>query len=116
MAEQDLRAVAFPTLDEAQVAALGRCAGGSLRHYRSGQTLFKAGDRDFKFFVIKAGEVEILDQSGETPKTVVVHRPGEFTGDVAHLTGNPAVVSAVARGDCDVYEVSAAALRQVLNR
>ena len=35
---------------------------------------------------------------------------------MAHLTGSPAVVSAVARGDCEVYEVSRDALRQILNQ
>ena len=34
---------------------------------------------------------------------------------MAQLTGSPAVVSAVARGDCEVYEVSPDALRQLLN-
>jgi thioredoxin reductase (NADPH) len=116
MAEQGLRAVAFPTLNEAQIAALGRCAGAVLKRYQAGQKLFEVGDRDFKFFVIKSGEVEVLDESGETPKIVTIHRPGEFTGDVAHLTGRPSVVSAVARVDCEVYEVSAEGVRQVLNR
>jgi thioredoxin reductase (NADPH) len=114
----DLHAVAFPTLDEAQIAALGRCAGASLKRFRAGEKLFECGARDFKFFVVKSGEVEIFNQSGDTLKTIAVHRPGEFTGDVdvAHLTGGPSVVSAVARGDCEVYEVSANALRQLLNR
>src|SRR5207249_5444186 len=31
------------------------------------------------------------------------------------LTGGPSVVSAVARGDCEVYEVTAEGLRQILN-
>jgi thioredoxin reductase (NADPH) len=115
MAEYDLHAVAFPTLNEAQVAELERCAGGSLKRFQDGQTLFHVHDRDFKFFVVKSGEVEILDVSGETPKTVTVHRPGGFTGDVSHLTGNPAVVTAVARGDCEVYEISNEGLRRVLN-
>src|SRR6266566_9889091 len=116
MAENDLRAVAFPKLDEAQMAALERCVGVSLKQYHAGEKLFEVGDRDFKFFVIKSGEVEILDESGETPKTITIHRPGEFTGDVAHLTGRPSVVSAVARVDCEVYEVSAEGVREVLNR
>src|SRR6266481_2070465 len=116
MAENDLRAVAFPTLDERQIAALGRCAGAVLKRYQAGEKLFEVGDRDFKFFVIKSGEVEILDESGEMPKTVTVHRPGEFTGDVAHLTGRPSVVSAVARVDCEVYEVSSEGVRRVLNQ
>ena len=34
MAEHDLNAVAFPKLDEGQMAALARCAGVSLKRYR----------------------------------------------------------------------------------
>ena len=116
MAETNLHAVAFPKLDADQIVTLARCTEAQLKRYRNGEKLFEVGDRDFKFFVIKSGQVEILDESGETPKTVTVHGPGEFTGDVAHLTGRPSVVSAVARDDCAVYEVSAEAVRQVLNR
>jgi thioredoxin reductase (NADPH) len=116
VAETNLHAVAFPTLDADQIATLARCTEAQLKRYRNGEKLFEVGDRDFKFFVIKSGQVEILDESGETPKTVTVHGPGEFTGDVAHLTGRPSVVSAVARDDCEVYEVSAEGVRQVLNR
>ena len=115
MAEHDLRAVAFPTLNEAQIEELGSCAGAFLKKYPDGQTLFKVGERDFKFFVVKSGEVEIIDESGGTPKTVTVHRPGEFTGDVAQLTGSPALVSAIAHGDSEVYEMSAESVRQFLN-
>src|SRR3989449_8887895 len=59
---------------------------------------------------------EIVDHSGDQPKTVTVHRKGQFTGDVSHLTGNPAVVSAIARGDCEVYVVSGDVLRRILNQ
>src|SRR5216684_4133223 len=63
----------------------------------------------------KAGEVEIVDYSGDEPKRVTVHRRGQFTGDISHLTGAPAVVSAIARGHCEVVEVSGEELRRVLN-
>jgi len=116
MALSDLHAIAFPTLDAAQIDALGRCALASLKQYRDGQFLFHCGERDFKFFVVKSGEVEIVDETGDERKTLVVHRAGQFTGDVSHLTGNPAVVSAVVRGDCEVYEVETEVLREVLNR
>jgi len=116
MAEYDLQTIAFPTLDEAQIADLSRCAGATRMVYRDGETLFAVGERNFKFHVIISGEVEILDYSGEEPKTVTIHRTGGFTGDISHLTGNPSVVSAVARGYCEVYEISGDALRQVLNQ
>lgn len=116
MAEQDLHGVAFPRLSEAQLAALEHCAKTSVQRYPDGTRLFEAGDRNFKFFVVKSGEIEILDESGETTKTVTIHGPGEFTGDVAHLTGRAAVVSAVTRGDCEVYELSTEHLREILNQ
>jgi len=103
-------------LDEAQMAALGHCAGASLKQYGAGQTLIRVGERDFKFFVVRSGEIEIVDESGETPRTIAVLRRGEFTGDVAHLTGGPSLVSAVARSRCEVYEVSADGVREILNR
>jgi thioredoxin reductase (NADPH) len=116
MAEHTLQAIAFPTLSDAQIAELSLCTTASPKLYRDGQTLFAVGDRDFKFFIIQSGEVEIVDHSGDKPKTVTVHGKGGFTGDVSHLTGNPAVVSAVARGDCTVYEIPGNALRGILDQ
>ncbi|MDB5312806.1 MAG: thioredoxin reductase [Gemmataceae bacterium] len=115
MAEHDLTAVAFPRLDEAQLAALGRCPHTATKRFRDGEKLFEAGQRDCNFYVVKAGKVEIVDESGEGPKTVTVHGPGEFTGEVGQITGRPAIVTAVARGDCEVYEVSPVSLREILN-
>jgi thioredoxin reductase (NADPH) len=116
MPEHNLQSIAFPTLDETQIAELAGCTSATLKLYRDGQTLFAVGDRDFNFFIVKSGEIEIVDHSGDEPKTLTVHRKGQFTGDVSHLTGNPRVVSAIASGDCEVYEVSGEALRQVLNQ
>ena len=97
MAEPDLQAVAFPKLSEAQMASLGRCTQTRLRPFHAGEQLFASCDRDPGFFVVQAGEVEIVDESGDKPKTVTVHGPGEFIGDVGQVTGRPAIVSAVAR-------------------
>src|SRR5256712_5754245 len=116
MAESDLNSVILPRLDDAQMAALGRCAGATLKHYRAGDKLIEVGERDFKFFVVKSGEIEVVDESSEPPKVLAVLGRGEFTGDVAHLTGGPSLVSAVARVDCDVYEVSAEGVREIINR
>ena len=115
MSEHDLRSAAFPKLDGAQMAALGRCPLTALRRYGDGEKLFEAGERDLSFDVIKSGSVEILDESGESPRTIVVLGPGEFTGDVSQLTGGPAIVTGIARGDTEVYEISPAALRRLLN-
>lgn len=116
MAEYDLLSIAFPRLDEAQIARLSGCTAALPRVYEEGQTLFAVGERDMKFFVVTAGEVEIIDHSGDEPKRVTGHRRGQFTGEVSHLTGGRAVVSAVARGHTEVLEMSGEALRRVLNQ
>jgi thioredoxin reductase (NADPH) len=116
MNERNLQSVAFPTLDEAQIGQLARCTEAAPRVYPDGQTLFAVGDRNMSFFIVTSGEVEILDYSGDEPRIVTIHRKGGFTGDISHLTGLPAVVTAVARGDCEVYEVSGDALRRALNQ
>src|ERR1035438_6251796 len=116
MSKNDLQSVAFPKLDEAQIRQLAGCTSAKPKLFLDGQTLFAVGDRNMNFFVVKSGEVEIVDRSGDERKTVTVHRPGEFTGDISHLTGLPAVVSGVARGDCEVYEITGDALRNVLNQ
>src|ERR1700733_3526444 len=100
MTETDSREIAFPKLDETQVAALGRCPFTTFERYLDGKKLFETGQRDYKFFIVKSGKVEIVDESGETPRTLVVLQTGEFTGEVAQLTGNPVLVSAVAQGEC----------------
>jgi thioredoxin reductase (NADPH) len=115
MNEQELRAVAFPKFSEEQMAALGQCPLMKLRKMHAGENLFAACDRNPKFFIIKTGEVEIIDVSGDAPRTVTVHRPSQFTGDVGQVTGSQAIVSAVARTDGETYEVSADALRDILN-
>ena len=63
MADNDLNSSAFPRLDEEQMACLARCPLSALKRYEDGQKLIEAGDRDFKFFVVQSGRVEILDES-----------------------------------------------------
>jgi thioredoxin reductase (NADPH) len=116
MSERNLQSVAFPTLDETQISEFARCTHAALKSYRDGQTLFAVGDRDTDFFIVRSGEVEIIDYSGDQPKTVTIHRKGGFTGDISHLTGLRTIVGGVARGDCEVYEVSGEALRAALNQ
>lgn len=107
-----LHDLAFPTLDETNMRTIGKVAHPI--RFRDGDTLFQAGDRDFKFFVIKTGKVEIIDGTGDTPQVVATHGPGAFTGDISHLTGNPAIVSAVCRGGCEAYAICEDDLQRIL--
>jgi thioredoxin reductase (NADPH) len=112
MAEQRLNTVAFPTLDDAQVATLARF--GTRRSLHDGEPLFKAGDRTYKFFVVEHGAVEILEHSSGEPKTVAMHERHAFGGDVSLVTGRPALVSAMARGDTEVFEIAPEDIRRIM--
>lgn len=109
----DQRSIAFPQLNEAQIAALDPYS--TLKSFALGETLFQAGDLDFKFFIVKTGQVAIVEDSSGEAKLVAVHEAGEFTGDIDMLTGRAAIVSCIAQSDCDVYEISAVDLRRILN-
>jgi thioredoxin reductase (NADPH) len=115
MADQDLQAAAFPRLDAAQLAALETCPLSRLEHHHDGEKLFEAGQCDCNVYIIKTGAVEIVDDAGDEARVVATLGPGEFTGEVAQLTGGPAIFSGVVRGESDVFEVSNEALREILN-
>ncbi|HEV2319903.1 MAG TPA: FAD-dependent oxidoreductase [Verrucomicrobiae bacterium] len=85
------------------------------KKFHAGETLLAAGEREFRFFVIKKGAVAIVDPASEKKEPVTVLGPGQFTGDIELLAGRPSAVSAIAQSDCEVYEVSADDLKCVLS-
>lgn len=105
--------LAFPTLNEEELACVAQI--GTLRRVSDGEVLIEAGVRDYPLFVVRSGEVVIVETSTGEPREVTVHGAGEFTGDVDMLTGRPALISAIARGDGEVYEVACSRVRQLLN-
>ena len=111
--EQETEAVAFPELSAEQIDKLEEYA--TIKQYADGETLIAAGETDFKFFVVKAGAVEVVEESSGQRRTIAVHEEREFTGDVDMLTRRPALVTAIARGPTVVYEITAEDLRRVLN-
>jgi thioredoxin reductase (NADPH) len=116
MAINNLQAAAFPVLDESQIAQLAGCIKITPATHTDGEVLIRTGDRLTTFFIVKSGSIDIIDYSSDEPKILKTHGPGQFTGDVSHLTGMPAIFTAVARGNCEVYEISQDSLRQVLNQ
>jgi thioredoxin reductase (NADPH) len=104
--------LAFPRLSPSEVEILAGLA--EICSFRDGETIFQVGQRGVPFYVVESGEIAIVDESVDTPKTIVVHGPREFSGDVSLLTDRPAVVSAYAKGACRAYCVSQAKLRRVI--
>ena len=80
----------FPTLTPAQVARIA--PHGSVRTIHRGEVLVQVGDQVVPFFVITAGQVEVVRLSGTTESLVTTHGPGQFTGEVNMLSGRRALV------------------------
>lgn len=108
----DFLAVAFPKLDDAQVAALDDV--GVRRRLADREFLFRTGDTNLSLFVLLSGEVEIFDRHDGQEKLVVVSGARDFVGDVAVLVGGAAVISARCRGEVELIEVAAPMVRRVL--
>lgn len=104
---------AFPVLDEKQIAVVAEFA--RCKTYHDGDVLFRAGETDFKFHVVKSGAIEIVDRSSGKPRIILVHEPGEFTGDLANLTGRTSNVDAIARGETEVYKICEPGLRHIIS-
>jgi thioredoxin reductase (NADPH) len=105
--------IAFPTLDEADLAALRPLATSCT--FEDGQIVFRAGDSDIDLLVVESGEVEIVNPADDD-RHVVTHGPGQFAGDIDLLTRRPVIVTAIARGHARLMRVPGARLREVLNK
>ena len=75
----------FPTLTPAQIARIA--AHGTVRSVQAGEVLIEEGRQEVPFFVVKAGQIEIVRRSNAGESIVAVHRPGQFTGE-ANLLSN----------------------------
>jgi thioredoxin reductase (NADPH) len=94
------REEAFPELTEPQrgrIAAFAR-----ERRFADGEMLWEQGDCNRPLYVVLEGKIAIL--SG-TDHLVVVHEPGEFSGDVDLLSGRPVVVRGRATGETRVLKL-----------
>lgn len=116
MVAADLNAVAHAKLKTIELAALEHCPGARRRRFRAGEVLLRTGESGCRFFVVCLGEVAIIDETTDPPRTITVLGPGEFTGDATQLTGAASLVSAVARTDVEALEVSSEGVRQLINR
>jgi thioredoxin reductase (NADPH) len=93
----------FPKLTQAQI---GRIAVyGGTRSVQPGDILIEQGDTAMPFFVVIAGEVEIVRPFGSHETLITVHGNGQFTGDVNMLSGRRSLVRARATVPSEVIEL-----------
>ena len=103
----------FPTLVLAEIERLRRF--GVLRSYGPGEALVKVGEVGAGLTIILAGEVQVTqhDQSGRR-ELIVTHGAGAFMGELAQLSGRPALVDAYAQGPVDALIIAPERLRTLL--
>jgi thioredoxin reductase (NADPH) len=94
----------FPKLTTAQVARVA--AHGHVRQAALGEVLIEAGDQNVPFYVVKTGLIEIVRPSGSAETVIVVHGPGEFTGEVNMLWGRRTIVRAAMAAEGELIELS----------
>jgi thioredoxin reductase (NADPH) len=93
----------FPTLTPAQIARIA--PHGRPRDTRAGEVLVNAGDQIAPFFVVTAGQIEIIRPSDAAETTIVVHKPGQFTGEANMISGRPALFQARVRESGEVIQL-----------
>jgi thioredoxin reductase (NADPH) len=103
----------FPTLTRTEVERLRRF--GESRGFAKGEALVKVGEPGHGLIVILSGEVAITqrDQSGRR-QLIVTHSAGSFMGELAQLTGRPALVDAYAETDVEAVMIAPERLRALL--
>ena len=110
---KDTERVAFPKLDDVQLALLEPL--GRHRILKSGELLFKAGQRDMGMAVVLRGSLEVFESRDGQEQILATGEPRDFVGDVAMLMGTAALASA--RGlaeETEILEIPAERLRQAL--
>lgn len=97
-------ALLFPTLTSEQV---GRIAShGVTRPITRGEVLIEGGQTDVPFFVLQAGEIEVIRPSGLGDLLVAVLRPAQFTGDVSMILGRPAQMRLIVSESGEVVQLT----------
>lgn len=94
----------FPTLTATQIARIA--AHGIPRPITRGEVLIESGQTDVPFFVVKAGEIEIVRPSSLGDLVIAFHRPGQFTGEVSMLLGRPAMMRVRASESGEVVQLT----------
>ena len=103
----------FPVLDPSEIERVRHFA--TLRSYRKGDALAKAGSATEGFTIILSGKVDVTQHtlSGQG-ELIVTHGPGSFMGELAQLAGQPALVDAHAREPVEALIIPRDQLRALL--
>ncbi|HXC57226.1 MAG TPA: FAD-dependent oxidoreductase [Rhizomicrobium sp.] len=103
----------FPSLAAAEVERLRRF--GEVKTYDAGAVIVRTGEVSPGFFIVLAGEIAITQRDGlGGDQLIVTHGPGHFMGELAQLSGKPALVDARALSAVEAVVIRPQRLRDLL--
>jgi thioredoxin reductase (NADPH) len=103
----------FPKLTDAEVARLDRF--GERQTFRAGEALVEVGEAGHGLTVLLSGKVDITQHDEDGQRTpIVTHGPGSFMGELAQLSGRPALVDGHAVTDGEALVITPDKLRALL--
>jgi len=104
----------FPVLTPPQIgriAAVGRRCSTP-----AGEVLFSPGDQNSRFYLVLSGGIEVVQPVGGVETPIVVHGPGQFTGDIGMLSARRSIVRGRTTGASELLVVDNDALRTLVQR
>jgi thioredoxin reductase (NADPH) len=97
-------ALMFPTLSAAQIARIA--SRGVIRPITRGEVLIEGGQTNVPFFVVKAGEIEVIRPSGLGDLLIAVVHADQFTGDISMILGRPALMRLRVRESGEIVQLT----------
>ncbi|HEV8406351.1 MAG TPA: FAD-dependent oxidoreductase [Sphingomicrobium sp.] len=102
----------FPRLGEEEIARLIRF--GEPRSFRSGDLVASPGKVSPGLLLILSGKLEVIRTDGGEGTHIVTHERGNFSGELANLSGRPSLTKARALSDIEALVIPPAKLRALL--
>jgi thioredoxin reductase (NADPH) len=94
----------FPALSSTQIARIA--SHGLIRPITRGEVLIEGGQTDVPFFVVKAGEIEVIRPSSLGDLLIAIVRTDQFTGDISMILGRPALMRLRVRESGEVVQLT----------
>jgi len=106
-----------PLFSKMSLAQLRAIAGQLIeRQFAAGETIFDEGDFSQDLYLIVTGQVNIVQQRGNTLQTLVILNNGGYFGDMAIFEERPRSAAAVAASDSRLLMLSPERFRQTITQ
>jgi thioredoxin reductase (NADPH) len=102
----------FPRLGEEEIARLTRF--GEPRSFRSGDLVASPGKVSPGLLLILSGKLEVIRTDSGPGTHIVTHERGNFSGELANLSGRPSLTKVRALSDVEALVIPPAKLRALL--